>query len=250
MKRVALLTMFFVMVCGLAMGITPERAHEIMGKNFFGVDEAEKYFGVPLLVYPSEADSNGMCSVKKGAKYVEGWNAQITVFWQIPFSEQTLEECKDTHILVAVFPMSILEVRAKAPKGLFGNSWWKNQYFAGEAIEAGWYLIRKTPVECSLGEEWSIQLEFINENEEVPSAQVMVYSIIGHYLATGEKLFSDVRVRTRNTDNDGLMIDDKWSMQMRMDVGCFQNNLDIHASPSAWNKAEVGLASARKSEQK
>ena len=65
------------------------RAREIMGKNFFGIEEAVQDFGV----HPSET--------------------QLAALAQVPFTEEVLQSHKDTHILVAVFPLSILDIRGK-----------------------------------------------------------------------------------------------------------------------------------------
>lgn len=79
-------------------------AREIMGRNMFGVEEAIKHF----LVNPS--------------------HQQLAVLSEIPFSEAVLEQCKNTHVLIAVFPLSILDVRGKMQdKGLFCNQDWYNK---------------------------------------------------------------------------------------------------------------------------
>lgn len=63
-----------------------KRAREIMGRNFFGVEEAIKHFGVN----PSRS--------------------QLAALAEIPWSEEVLAACRDTHVLVAVLPLSILEI--------------------------------------------------------------------------------------------------------------------------------------------
>ena len=64
-------------------------ARKIMGRNIFGVEEAIKYFEVD----PTES--------------------QLAVFSTIPFTEETLMECRNTHILVACFPLSVGDLRAR-----------------------------------------------------------------------------------------------------------------------------------------
>jgi len=54
-------------------------AREIMGTNFFGIEEAIKHFGVN----PSKQ--------------------QLAALAEVPFSEEVLRSAKDTHVLVAVF---------------------------------------------------------------------------------------------------------------------------------------------------
>jgi len=170
---------------------TQERAREIMSKNFFGVEEAVKHFGV------------------------NPTRQQLAVLSEIPFSEAVLEESKYTHVLVAVFPLSILEIRDKVkhielPSGqplLSAQSWYDEESFAKERGEVTWQLVRKTPVDDSTSKNWQEQQALIAKNDEVPSARVMVYTIVGHYLATGEHLFEHIYVRTSSVGSDGRCVD-------------------------------------------
>ncbi len=143
-----------------------ERAREIMGRNFFGIREAIKYFKIdPTFL-------------------------QIFTLSEIPFSEAVLQKAKDTHVLVMVFPLSILKIRRRMDSKLFNDqSWYNKEFFAKECGKAGWQLVRKTSVDNSISKNWEEQKALIGEDDEVPTAQVMVYTIIGHYLATGERLF-------------------------------------------------------------
>lgn len=167
---------------GFEPTVSQKRAREIMGKNFFGVEEAVKYFDV---------NPN---------------NEQLAAFSEIPFSEALLQELKDSHILVVVFPISILEIRAKVERKLFYSheeSWYKKQKFARESGKTGWKLIRKTPVPDSTSKTWQEQQKLLNKEEETPTAQPMVYTIIGHYLNTGERLFEKIYVRTSSLVSGG-----------------------------------------------
>lgn len=161
-----------------------QRAREIMGKNFFGVEEAIKYFGVK----PTDE--------------------QLATLSEIPFFEAMLEQAKDTHVLVAVFPLSILEVRGKVQdKGLFYNQdWYNKESFAKERGEVTWQLVRKTPVDDSTSKNWQEQQALLGKDDEVPSAQAMVYTIIGHFLTTGERLFGKDYVRTSSVPSDGFHV--------------------------------------------
>ena len=205
-------------------------AREIMGKNYFGVEDAIKHFKINL----SKEEIAGLS--------------------EVPFSEVTLKKCAKTHILVAVFPLSILEIREGVERGLFKyhdheNAWYNNQAFAGDRGEASWYLVRKTEVPNSTNKNWSEQLALLGENEdapsfsvdssdstlknageqqstigrneEVPSARVMVYTIIGYYLNNDERLFRRMFVHVTDVgpggnhllisfDYDGLNISGIW----------------------------------------
>jgi hypothetical protein len=192
------------------------RAREIMGKNFFGIEEAIKRFGL------------------------NPTRQQLAALSEIPFSEGALEQSKDTHVLVAVFPLSILEIRGKVEQKLFyshESAWYNEESFAKERGKAGWQLVRKTPADNSFSKNWQEQQALLGKDEEAPSAQVMVYTIIGHYLATGERLFENIYVRTSSVDSDGS----------RVDVGSFDSEGLVVSG--RWDDSRVGLlgvSSARK----
>lgn len=193
-----------------------KRARKIMDSNLFGVEEAIQHFGVN----PSRR--------------------QIASLSQISFDEDVLEECQDTHLLVSVFPMSILGVRGKVERNLFyshDDAWYNKQAFANDNGEIGWQLIRKEPIANSTSKTWYEQQALLSQDEEVPKAQVMVYSIIGHYLATGERLFESLYVRCSDLDSDGS----------RVYVGYFgTRGLDVDYCSDDCRSVPLGLAAARK----
>ncbi len=195
-----------------------KRAREIMGRNMFGVEEAIKHFGVN----PSKQ--------------------QLAVLSEVPFTEAALEECKNTHVLVVVFPLSILDIRGKAERKLFcshEDAWYNKQAFAKDKGEVDWHLVRKTPVEKSTSKTWNEQQAILAKNEETPKARAMVYTVISHYLNTGERFFEHIYVRCSDVDSYGN----------RVLVGYFVSN-GLHVS-NYWdvNRYDgLGLASARKSD--
>ena len=131
-------------------------ARKIMGCNYFGVEKAIKHFGV------------------------NPTTAQLAALRQVPFSEEVLSSCKDTHILVAVFPLCILirTLFEDEPTRLFCNqSWYNKEAFAKDRGEIGWHLIRKAPVENSTNKTWNDQQALLGKDDETPKAQVMVYTI-------------------------------------------------------------------------
>lgn len=204
----------FIQNGGFEPTTSQKRAREIMGKNMFGVEEAIQHFGV------------------------NPTRQQTLVLSEIPFSEEVLQKAKDTHVLVAVFPLSVLEIRGKVDSKLFyDQSWYNKESFAKERGETSWQLVCKTPVDNSTSKNWEEQLALIGEEDEVPTAQVMVYTIIGHYLATGERLFEHIYVRTSSVDSDGS----------RVHVGSF-DSLGLHVF-SYWDDNRhdlIGVSSARK----
>lgn len=196
--------------CDVPLSTSQVRAREIMWNNMFGVEDAIKHFGVS----PTERD--------------------LATLSRIPFSEKTLKECRDTHILVAIFPLSILEIRDKSKQKLFfshEDAWYNERVFAKDKGRAEWQLVRKTPVPNSTSKNWQKQQDLLTNNEEVPNPRVMVYTTIGHFLATDERLFesdsartsyalSDVdRILIGGFDSDGLRIFSYWDNYCGGSVG-------------------------------
>jgi hypothetical protein len=192
-------------------------AREIMGKNFFGVGEAIKHFGVN----PSRR--------------------QLANLLEVPFTEEVLRQCKDTHVLVAVFRLPIIGVRDKVQdKGLFyKQDWYDKEAFASDGGEISWQLVRKTPVDNSTKKNWDEQQALLDKEDETPTAPVMVYTIIGHFLATGERLFERIYVRTSSVYSGGN----------RVCVGYFDaEGLRVGSDWDDDRNDDLGVASARKFE--
>lgn len=181
--------------------ISQKYAREIMSKNFFGIEEAIKYFGI------------------------NPTHQQLVALSDIPFSEALLEQLKDTHVLVAVFPLSILEVRGRVDPKLFynhDNAWYDKQSFAREMGEVSWQLIRKTPADNLMSKNSQEQQALFGMDEEMPTAQALVYTAIGYFLSTGEQFMQSKYACTSSMDSngncvyisdvglDGLGISDYW----------------------------------------
>ena len=202
---------------GFQSSTSQKCARDIMGRNFFGIEEAIRYFGV---------------NPKK---------TELATLSEVPFTEEVLESVKDTHVLVVVFPMSILGVRVKVKdesgRLFYDQSWYNKESFAKDKGEVGWQLVRKVPIADSTNKTWNEQQALLGNIEETPKAQVVVYTIIGHFLATGERLFGNGYVRTSSVALDG----------MHVYVGYFdQLGLRVHN----WRDGLVGdfgVSSARKS---
>mgnify|MGYP001601101566 FL=1 len=121
-----------------------KRAREIMGYNFFGVEEAIRHFGM------------------------NPTRQQTTVLSEIPFSEVMLEQHKNSHILVAMFPLSILEIRGKVVQDqrlFYEQDWYNKQAFAKEKGETEWKLVRKTLVANSTSKTWPEHQALLATNE-------------------------------------------------------------------------------------
>jgi len=193
-------------------------AREIMGKNFFGIEEAIKHFGV------------------------NATKQQLAYLAEVPFSEEVLKSCKDTHVLVAVFPLSILDIRGitRKPENqtlFYSQDWYDKQAFAKDKGEVGWQLVRKEPIANSTSKTWNNQQALLSKDEETPTARIVVYTIVGHFLATGERLFEKIYVRCVDLDSDGY----------RVSVGYFDSDgLYVFNWYGDFRDDNVGLSTARK----
>lgn len=191
---------------------------KIMGKNFFGVEEAIQHLGAK----PTKA--------------------QLSALAEIPYIEAELREVKDTHVLVAVLPLSILDIRGKVERQLYyshEDAWYNNQAFAKDHGEVSWQLVRKAPVPDSTSKNWAEQQALLAKNEETPKARVMIYAIIGHYLATGERLFENTYVRCSDVGSYGY----------RVYVGSFNaEGLNVDCNWDDFRYDLLGVSSARKSD--
>ena len=147
-----------------------KRAREIM-VHMFGINDAIKHFRV------------------------NPTRRQVAALSEIPFTEMILKECRKTHILVAVFPISIRKIRGDHAKLFYHDDppGLEEELFA-EKGKTEWRLIRKTPVRNSTSKTWYEQYGLLSDDEDVPEVRVMVYAIIGHFLATGERLFEKIFV--------------------------------------------------------
>jgi hypothetical protein len=193
-------------------------AAEIMGTNFHGPEAAHGRIGVPFL-----------------SEYHE-------VAAAMPFSPEVLEACKDTHLLVWLAPLSLMEVWDKQTKLFYSKSdpWYgkrAERSWSKAKITAGWYLVRKAEAPDSRFKNWTEQQQQLMSDEEVPSAGVMAQAILIHYLETQERLFENVYVRTSSVDSDGN----------RVLVGCFGADGLIVGSWGGERVSHFGLASSRKS---
>lgn len=193
-----------------------KRAKDILGKNFISIDEVKKYLGTTF-------------SGKDVEKLAE-----------IPWSEETLESVKDTHILLPGHPLSILEIREKAPKKTFysyGDAWYNNQSFATkEKVELRWYLIRKDIQPNSTSKTYQEQLALLSKQEENPKAVEMVYAMTLFWLARKEKLFTERWARCADLGSDGS----------RVFVNFCDGRLSVNSYWGDNRNGSLGVASSRK----
>lgn len=195
-------------------GATLECAWKIMGKNVIDPEKVAKHLDVAFSV------------------------EQLKQLANFPFSESALQECKDTHILVAGYPLSIMDIREKASKLFRSQDWYNDEKFATkEKVNLRWYLIRKDIIPDSINKRYQEQTALLTEDEEVPRACEMAYMIILYYRAKGIRLFEKLYARCQDVTSGGR----------RVLVGVFgSEGLGVSDYSAGGRDYSVGLAASRK----
>jgi hypothetical protein len=150
-----------------------------MGKNFLGLKEVQKGFGIMPL-----ADQ----------------------YATVPFAEETIAQCKDTHVLVAGAALSVNDIRRIAHSDFYDTDWYDHESFASDKkVSVRWYLLRKEPVPESRSTTYDEQTALLWE-EEVPFACEVTYMVILYRLTHRECLLSDVCVRCQDKESGGVRV--------------------------------------------
>ncbi len=115
-----------------------------------------------------------------------------------PFSKETLVKRAGSHLLVAMPPMSLLDMNMDRDlKRMFcpmENPWYANQMFAKDIFH-GWHLIPKITDPVYFGKNWVEQTNIIPAGQKVATAATVIYAMIARYRATGEMLYVNTRIR-------------------------------------------------------
>jgi hypothetical protein len=175
---------------------SPRYAEEIMGGNCLGVDAVQQAFGVRL--------------TEQEQKKIE----------RVPFSESTLRERRNSHILLLGIardasgqPLTIQRLREMFPAG--GQPRFRSYPRPGEIRDAyattetpdlRWYLIARNLRRDSRSKPYWQQEQFLKANEYRERAVVYVYMMFLVYKARGERLFPDDLVWCKSAGSDGAPV--------------------------------------------
>ena len=152
-------------------------ARKIMGPNFIGPKEIYAAFGLP---------------------YGENERFELDV---IPFQPSTLERCKDTHVLIAVFSLSLIELREREEKLFADQDWSSINSFVSSKGKSTWRFVRKTCVRDSSNNDFAAQRALLSRHEMVPSAHTVAYLAAAYFRIRSEKLFALDAVRCNDHRN-------------------------------------------------
>lgn len=162
-----------------APGTSAKRAKEIMGKNFFGYEDATFHFPLPRNI------------------------DQEAFFSRVPFKEETLFKYRETHFLVAIFPVSLIESCRIRPSFMDGQSF-EYPAFTNKCI-MGWRLISKKPLFGSKDKGLEAQSKLIIQQAKdfvlaVPETEDVIYTMLAHDYVNVEsgRMFSRTLVRTQD----------------------------------------------------
>ena len=131
-----------------------KRASEIMADNFFSVEHAMRYF----VFNPSVADFDAL--------------------QHIPWPEEVLKECCNSHALVAMLPISLKKVHRRHHISLPTNRS-RVIKFDEDECKAGWHLVRVGPLPESGIKTFEEQRALLPVEDGVPDALTMAYAMIG-----------------------------------------------------------------------
>jgi len=121
-------------------------------------------------------------------------------FGEIPFPGQVLRDCAGSSgfELLPLFTLSISELGLRFPSAFFAQgqeAWWeKGVSFACHSGHPTWSLIRKDALFTVSGMRWNSRMvrSQIPSDEQPPSARVLVYRAIVHFLTSGKRWLENV----------------------------------------------------------
>ncbi|MFA6017816.1 MAG: hypothetical protein WCT28_02455 [Patescibacteria group bacterium] len=170
------------------------RAREIMGSNFLDLDGAQKCFDPSFFFLTRDIRRR---------------------LGHIPYSQEVLQHCRETHILVPHIGPSLRsfmssgysvwqEIRPNPDEldvifychGYHPQSWLDGEEFARCQEPPAWILMRRNPIEDSEDRVYEDCVSLFADDEYVPNAPSVAYGASLNFLVRRERLFSDDLVRT------------------------------------------------------
>lgn len=150
---------------GQSLSVSQRFAKTMMGNNFLGIDKAIEHLGAS----PSLQQ-----------------NAQLS---EVPFSGDILHACRNSHALVAVLPLSIMNLKKikKVVKArlFYPQDWYESESFARAKGVASWELIRIDPIDKSRNKSWDEQRKMVLQSEYILPARTLIYATLLSFYATG-----------------------------------------------------------------
>ena len=217
-------------------------ARDIMGENFVGIPELER-----AVQYSFHRQH---CS-RRRFRYIPE---------HIPFSEEVLQECAETHVLEADVGYYMRDMEDSFRMSLYPNethpkmSWSRglpilmsHKYAMRDDLEekVSWRLIRHTAVVT--GRTWEEQQAAVDtEIELIPSVRQMVYLMLMYFLSRGVRLFGACSVRTCTTSVLGQQIYCGHFNDNGIGTDTRKAGIGLQQGLSDKQRCSLGIATARK----
>jgi hypothetical protein len=190
--------------------VSVEEASSVMGKNFFGINHACEFFDFDL----------------SSEKY------QGLDFNKIHYSKEILIQYQHTHFLIFLSPVSINRMKSMYPSVFNKTENFFRSAFAQKEGELGWFLIEKKPKENLFSKQFAEQLLSVAPNENIISAQGLVYFLLANFLLNNECILFDsvarcpdihfldfrVCVGNFNIDLGGISVSNFWDTGKRRNL--------------------------------
>jgi len=190
---VILLVMLEGTVVPVSAQVNQQLASSVMGKNFLGVQEVAKHFGIQLT------------------------EEELEKVREVPFSRRTLLEYKDSHSLFPGVgrdkdrrPLTIARLREMFPaegQPRFRSYPESTQTYATEERpQLRWYLVARRLREESRSKPHWQQEALLRKTEYRERAVVYVYMMLLMFKARGERLFQKDLVWCKSIGSDGAPV--------------------------------------------
>jgi len=124
-----------------------------------------------------------MVSKHLGVRYPK---KELLKLEKVPFSEATLKKYRESHILVAGYPLSIRDIEKKTSKTKVCFNSTNKLFVKRDEVGYQWYLIRK-----DIGK----RLVDEGDDEKMARACVVVYTAVLYYLIYKEGIFNRFMAR-------------------------------------------------------
>ncbi|MEZ4103372.1 MAG: hypothetical protein R3B55_02355 [Candidatus Paceibacterota bacterium] len=136
--------------------------------------------------------------------------AEMQLLERIPFPEDQLIASKDSHVLVALAPITFAELHKH-----YGARYFDSQFrpgrddkdeFTKKRHSVGWHLVQKEALSGSMGESLTDQQKLLRENELIPTATLLAYTMVAYQRKNRKRLFDGIYVRTSSVNSGALKI--------------------------------------------
>ena len=172
-----------------AASTTSAEAAQIMGSGYHGPEDVELTFWLKF--------------TQKQRKLLE----------VVPFSPEVLRACSKTHVLVAGYPLSIMDMHRKMNKVFSDRDtpWYSladERFAITTKVTMGWHLVRKSELPGSTSQSWDVQQAMVKgtASHAIPRACLVVFAMVVHFMVTGERIIQPVWVDTNDTTARGYRV--------------------------------------------